>query len=78
MVNTATSSSPASHEPPAREPLLDLRALATWLSLSEHTVRKWASKGPESGLLPPMLRINGQLRFRPDDVRTWLEHQEVR
>jgi predicted DNA-binding transcriptional regulator AlpA len=59
------------------EPLIDIRALAAWLSVSEHTVRKWTAKGPESGLIPRFIRINGQVRFRPADVRAYLVNREV-
>jgi predicted DNA-binding transcriptional regulator AlpA len=59
------------------EPLIDIRALAAWLSVSEHTVRKWTAKGPESGLVPRFIRINGQVRFRPADVRDYLVDREV-
>lgn len=59
------------------EPLIDPRQLAAWLSVSVHTVRQWISRGPEAGLLPRMLRINGQVRFRPTDVRAWLEEREM-
>lgn len=55
------------------EPLIDPRQLAHWLGVSEHTVRKWITRGPDAGLLPTMLRINGQVRFRPGDVRIWLD-----
>lgn len=59
------------------EPLIDARQLATWLSVSLHTVRQWISRGPDAKLLPQMLRINGQVRFRPEDVRTWLKEREM-
>lgn len=55
------------------EPLIDIRGLAVWINVSVHTVRKWVTKGPEAGLLPPILRVNGSVRFRPEDVRRWLE-----
>ena len=60
------------------EPLIGIRELADWLSVSEHAVRKWTASGPASGLAPRMLRVNGQLRFRPQDVRDWLESKEIR
>ena len=35
-------------------------------------------RGRQSGLVPRMLRINGQIRFRPQDVREWLEAKEIK
>lgn len=62
---------------PNFEALIAIRELAAWLAVSEHTVKKWCSQGPESGLVPPMLRVNGQIRFRPEDVRGWLKSKEL-
>lgn len=59
------------------EHLLSIEALAAWISVSPHTVRKWTAKGPTTGLVPRMLRINGQIRFRPSDVRIWLDTKEI-
>lgn len=63
---------------PEVEPLIDAKALAIWLGVSQHTVRKWITKGPEASLLPRMLRINGQIRFQPADVRDWLDKCALR
>ena len=63
---------------PADEHLLSIEALAAWIGVSKHTVRKWTARGPTAGLVPQMLRINGQIRFRPDDVRDWLDTKEIR
>lgn len=60
------------------EPLIDIRTLAAWLSVSESVIQKWTAKGPEAGLAPRFLRINGQIRFRPADVREFLASREVR
>ncbi|WP_299056341.1 hypothetical protein [uncultured Nocardioides sp.] len=60
------------------EPLIDIRGLAAWFAVSESVVRKWSAKGPDSGLVPRFIRINGQIRFRPADVRDFLEQREVR
>ncbi|QYJ03509.1 helix-turn-helix domain-containing protein [Nocardioides panacisoli] len=60
------------------EPLIGLRVLSVWLGVSESTVRKWAARGPGTGLLPTMIRVNGQLRFRPEDVRSYLREKELR
>ena len=62
---------------PGYEPLLDIRAVAAWLNVSEHAVRKWVQQGPRTGLVPRMLRVNGQVRFRRDDVIAWLESKEI-
>lgn len=59
------------------EPLIDMRALAAWLAVSESTVRKWTAKGPGTGLLPVFIRVNGQIRFRPSDVRDFLVAKQV-
>ncbi|MDR7252775.1 putative DNA-binding transcriptional regulator AlpA [Nocardioides sp. BE266] len=59
------------------EPLIDVNELSNWLAISPNTLRKWIHKGPEAGLMPRMLRINGQLRFRPADVRAWLDKKAV-
>jgi predicted DNA-binding transcriptional regulator AlpA len=59
------------------EPLIGIRDLAAWLGVSEHAVRKWVQAGPASGTVPRMLRVNGQIRFRPSDVRAWLDTKAV-
>lgn len=64
--------------PLPEEPLIDMRTLAAWLAISESTVRKWVAKGPHSGLVPVFIRVNGQVRFRPGDVREFLIAKEVR
>ncbi|MBU2074827.1 MAG: helix-turn-helix domain-containing protein [Actinobacteria bacterium] len=58
-------------------PLLSIRDLAVLLAVSENTVRKWVACGPDAGLVPKMLRINGQIRFRASDVETFLAEREV-
>lgn len=75
---------PAPAEPgPPDEPLIGIRQLAAWLGVSDHAVRKWVTRGPEARaadgtrLTPPILRINGQVRFRPADVRSWLASKEA-
>lgn len=78
MTPATDTTVPAPHPVHADEPLIDARALAAWLGVSEHTVRKWITRGPEARLLPRMLRINGQVRFRPADVRDWLDTCAVR
>lgn len=61
----------------ADEPLIGIRELADWLNVSEHAVRRWTAAGPGTGLAPRMLRINGQIRFHPQDVRDWLDTKEI-
>ena len=68
---------PAPQGHPQDEPLLTIPELADWLSVSEHTVKKWCTCGPASGKIPRMMRVNGVLRFRPEDVRDWLESKAV-
>jgi hypothetical protein len=60
------------------EPLIDMRTFAAWVAVSESTVRKWVARGPSSGLVPTFIRVNGVVRFRPDDVREFLVAKEVR
>jgi predicted site-specific integrase-resolvase len=62
----------------ADEPLIGVEELAVWLGVSTHTVKRWAAAGPASGRVPRMLRVNGQNRFRRQDVRDWLDSKEVR
>ena len=59
------------------ENLIGIPALAEWLDLSVHTVKKWCSKGPDSGLVPRMIRVNGSIRFDPADVREWLRVKTI-
>lgn len=73
-----TNQGPQQPPLPTYEPLVSIRELAAWIGVSEHAVKKWCSRGPETGLVPKMLRINGQIRFRPTDIRTWLETKEIR
>lgn len=63
--------------PESVEPLIGIRELAAWLGMSPHTVKKWCSRGPESGLVPRMIIVNGVFRFRPEDVRAWLDDRSV-
>jgi hypothetical protein len=59
------------------EPLINQKQLASWLSVSPNTMRQWVARGPEAGLVPRMIRVNGQVRFRPRDVRAWLIEHEL-
>ena len=59
------------------EPLIGIRVLAQRLDVSEHTVKKWVTRGPEAGLVPPMVVVNGQFKFRPEDVRAWIDSKVV-
>ena len=47
------------HLPESVEPLIGIPELAAWLGVSRHTVKKWATRGPESGLVPRMIIVNG-------------------
>jgi predicted site-specific integrase-resolvase len=64
--------------PTPHEPLIGIDELARWLGFKPDTVRKWAAAGPASGRIPPMLRVAGEYKFRPEDVRAWLESKAVR
>lgn len=59
------------------EPLLNQDALAAWLAVSPETVKKWVQAGPASGRVPRFYRVNGQIRFRHVDVKTWMEGKAV-
>lgn len=63
--------------PTGFEALIGTKELAAWLGVSQHAVRKWCSQGPGTGRTPRMLRVNGQIRFRPADVREWLASKEI-
>jgi excisionase family DNA binding protein len=55
------------------ERLLDARRIATFLGVSRHTVFRLA--GTPNGI--PAVKIGGARRFRPADVRAYLERRRV-
>jgi excisionase family DNA binding protein len=50
------------------EPLLTARQLGHLLGFSAGTIVDWAEAGKV-----PCFKLGGRLRFRPDEVDTWLE-----
>lgn len=54
------------------EPLWKVQDVARFLSLST----SWVYKEAEAGRLP-CVRIGAALRFRPEEIRTFLERQRV-
>ncbi|RYB90075.1 DNA-binding protein [Nocardioides glacieisoli] len=61
----------------ADEPMISIAGLAAWLGVSDHAVKKWVQAGPAAGRVPRMYRINGQVRFRPAEVRVWIESKAI-
>lgn len=55
------------------EPLLTTDQVAAWLQVPADTVRWWRKRGRG----PVHLRIGRHVRYRPADVESWLELQEV-
>lgn len=49
--------------------LLTVREVASWLGISEHTLRYWrhVHRGPRS------LSVGGAVRYRASDIEDWLE-----
>jgi excisionase family DNA binding protein len=47
--------------------LLNIKDVSTWLNLKPSTVYHWAAQGKL-----PALRLGGLLRFRREDIETWL------
>lgn len=68
--------------PAPLEKLLTAREVAGLVGCSQSAVYKWAEQGPRRtapdgtvsyGPKLPSVRIGALLRFRPSDVRAWLE-----
>ncbi len=57
---------------PVAEPNWKVRDVATYLGMSE----SWVYKSSEAGILP-CKRIGAALRFRPEEIRRWLERPTV-
>ena len=60
-------------DPPHPEPMMTERMLAELLRCDPRTVRRLE----RSGELPAALRIGGSKRWRPEDVRSYLEGRAV-
>jgi predicted DNA-binding transcriptional regulator AlpA len=72
------SAHPDPQTPPRREPLVSVPELAHQLGVSVHAVKRWTAAGPKSGKVPTMRRINGQIRFRQEDIDKWIDEQEIK
>ena len=55
------------------EPLLTARHVAAFLGVTRHTVFRLAGK--PNGI--PCIKVGGALRFRPADVRAYVERRRV-
>jgi excisionase family DNA binding protein len=56
------------------QPLLGPQELADWLGVPLATVYRWRTNGDG----PPGLRVGKHLRYRVQDVESWLESQVER
>lgn len=56
----------------ATEPLLSMPGLVEWLDVSEATIYRLRDR-KEDPL--PLLKIGGQLRADPEQVREWIKRQ---
>ena len=70
----AAGSTPDRTTPPLGEPLIDAAAVAAYLSVDTSTVYRLA----QSGAIPATKIAPRVLRFRPEDVRAFLERRTRR
>jgi predicted DNA-binding transcriptional regulator AlpA len=56
---------------PAKEQLMNEFGVAQMLNMSVRSVRRWRLFGQG----PRYLKIGASVRYRPEDVRAWLESQ---
>lgn len=56
----------------ADEPLWTARTTASFLAVSETTLRAW-----QQAHRVPFLKIGGTVRFVPDEIRRWVAGQAV-
>lgn len=62
-------------EVPSRfEPLWSVDEAAEYMKLSPQTLYGWRCK--KYG--PPSYRLGNKIRYRPEEVRSWVDAQEVR
>ncbi|WP_442942011.1 helix-turn-helix domain-containing protein [Nonomuraea sp. NBC_00507] len=55
------------------EPLWNAQQVADYLNVTKRWVRR---EGPSYGL--PFFKVGGQSRYRPAEIRAWLEQQRDR
>jgi excisionase family DNA binding protein len=53
------------------ESLLSIQEVADYLGVPHRTLYAWRHRGKG----PPAIRVGGHLRYKPEDVEAWLEHQ---
>ncbi|MCR6706186.1 MAG: helix-turn-helix domain-containing protein [Cellulomonas sp.] len=61
----------AAPQPP--QPLFTIKGLAAFLAVGVPTIRDWVAAGTG----PTVIRVGGQLRWRPEDVQQWLDAHVV-
>lgn len=55
--------------------LLTVRQVATFLQISEHTIRHWIWQ--QTGLGRLAIRVGRSVRFKPSDIEKYLEGHRV-
>ena len=53
--------------------LVDTRRAASLLGLDHATLQNWRCRGEG----PPFIRLGRAIRYRPDDLETWIESHRV-
>jgi predicted DNA-binding transcriptional regulator AlpA len=56
--------------------LLDIGGLADYLGVDRSTIWRWRQQD-SAALLPPVVRLGTQLRWRPATVDRWLDEREA-
>lgn len=63
------------HSTPPIERLMSVAEVAKWFGVSESWVREHGSRRKVPHL--PAIRMGGLLKFRREDIRTWLTEQKI-
>jgi len=58
--------------------LVGIRGLSEQLDVSAQVIEQGVAAGADSGTVPRMFRINGQIRFRQQDIDEWINQQETK
>lgn len=56
------------------EPMMTTHDLAAYLAVTPRRIHDWRMRGDD---MPPAYRIGGQLRWRPSEVRAWIDRQRA-
>lgn len=56
-----------------REPLLDIREVSRWVGVPVASIYQWRHQ--RTGLGALAIKVGAHLRWRPEDVRAWLDDQ---